>query len=125
MKANVEFKGLKELQRDIDEAMKDLPPGLQGAMQKATLVVEREAKIRAPVDTGRLRASIASEVRAIGGGVQGIVGSVVEYAPYVELGTKYMRPRPYLGAALEAKMNEILQILEGFVNRIVTKIERG
>lgn len=63
-------------------------PFLQG-MRNATLLVTRDAKRYAPVDTGRLRASITPEVRISGPmTVQGIVGSNVTYAPFVELGTK-------------------------------------
>jgi HK97 gp10 family phage protein len=51
------------------------------------MVVERDAKINAPVDTGRLRASITPEVRR-GNPIEGIVGSNVDYAPYMELGTR-------------------------------------
>jgi phage gpG-like protein len=55
------------------------------AMKRATLVVQRDAKINAPVDTGRLRASITPDIRAFGGEVVGVVGSNVIYAPFQEL----------------------------------------
>jgi len=125
-KAEIEIKPpLKELLNDIDGALKMIPSGLTGAMRKATLVVEREAKILSPVDTGRLRASIGSEVKSVGASVIGIVGSNVVYAPYQEFGTKYMTGRRYLQRALEAKQENIVKILDGFMHRIATKIERG
>lgn len=113
-----EIRGLEELQRDLEKAAQKLPPGLERVMGKATLVVERRAKKVVAVDTGRLRASIAPEVRRIGGEVRGIVGSNVEYAPYVELGTRYMKARPYLARALEEKKKAILKILGDFVTKI-------
>ena len=58
------------------------------AMRDSTLFVTRDAKINAPVDSGRLRASITPEVRTAGETVEGVVGSNVTYAPYVELGTR-------------------------------------
>ena len=68
------------------------------AMRDSTLYVTRDAKKNAPVDTGRLRASITPEVSTAGETVQGVVGSNVMYAPYVELGTRpHWPPR----AALE------------------------
>jgi HK97 gp10 family phage protein len=58
------------------------------AMRSVTLEVERQAKHNAPVDTGRLRASIIPDVVSQGNTVLGIVGSNVVYAPYMEFGTK-------------------------------------
>ena len=52
-------------------------------LTKACLLVENDAKRKCPVDTGQLRASITHEVE----GQTGIVGTNVEYGPYVEYGT--------------------------------------
>lgn len=53
------------------------------ALEKVCLIVENSAKTKAPVDSGNLRNSITHEVI----GNEGIVGTNVEYAPYVEFGT--------------------------------------
>ena len=53
------------------------------ALRKACLVVENDAKRRCPVADGQLRASIRTEIN----GNVGTVGTNVEYAPYVEIGT--------------------------------------
>lgn len=100
---DVTVKGLIETRKKIELAAAELHgQPLIDAMHAATLRVERSAKQNVPVDTGRLRASIASEIRVEGLGgtsVKGVVGSNVVYAPYVELGT---RPHfPPIGA-LEA-----------------------
>lgn len=47
------------------------------------LIVENEAKERCPVDEGLLRRSITHEVDK----QQGVVGTNISYAPYVEFGT--------------------------------------
>ena len=52
-------------------------------LTKAAFLVENEAKKKCPVDTGELRNSITSEIE----GNQAVVGSNLEYAPYVEFGT--------------------------------------
>lgn len=57
-------------------------------MQKATLGVTRDAKKNAPVDTGRLRASITPSVQIKQATVEGVVGSNVVYAPTMEYGHK-------------------------------------
>ena len=53
-------------------------------LKKSGYVVEAEAKRIAPVDTGRLRASIATKVSD----VEAVVSPRVDYAPYVEFGTR-------------------------------------
>ena len=88
-------KGLRELQDKMVQVVKDLygPPMLQ-AMRDATLLVQREARINAPADTGTLRASITPEVFARDQDLVGVVGTNVFYGPYVETGTKPHWPPP-------------------------------
>ena len=82
---------------------------LEAAMDDAVLMVEREAKGRAPVDTGTLRASLASEVRTdVEEAVKGYVGSHVEYSIHQEFGTSKMGASPFLQPAIDAKRAEIL-----------------
>ncbi len=92
----IEVKGMKELQRKHEAALREMKGGLVfDAVTKSMMLVQRSAKINAPVDTGRLRASITPTVKVVGeGNVQGIVGSNVEYAPYMELGTDPHWPPP-------------------------------
>lgn len=86
----IEITGAVETQRKLDQVITDLHgrPFLQ-AMREATLVVTADAKRLAPVDTGRLRASITPEVRqADDKTVIGVVGTVVKYAAAMELGAR-------------------------------------
>lgn len=69
---------------------------LEMLVQKAALKVEAEAKKLCPVDTGRLRASITTQ--RLGPLTYG-VGTGVEYAPYVEFGTRKMAAQPFLRPA--------------------------
>jgi len=70
----------------------------------ARQVVAR-AKVLAPVDTGRLRASIRVERRStLGLRQRWTVGSDVEYAPMVNDGTKPHIIRPKRAKALKFKM---------------------
>ena len=102
---SIEIKGLKETQREMERIVRDLrgEPYLN-AMRRATLLVQRSAKKKAPVDTGRLRASIVPEVRAQGNLVTGVVGSNVKYAAFVELGTvAHFVPGKYIGRWADRK----------------------
>jgi HK97 gp10 family phage protein len=78
-----------------------------GAKLSSTgLRVQSTAKRLCPVDTGRLRSSIqTTNPRETGTGQVSIrVGSNVNYARFVELGTRYQRARPYLRPALEQEV---------------------
>jgi len=66
------------------------------------LVVERRARGIVKVITGTLKRSITHVVTKVFDGWGATVGSNVEYAPHVELGTKNMAARPYLRPALES-----------------------
>lgn len=79
----------------------DTPTGpVAKGVVAATLRVERSAKRLCPVDTGRLRASITHALEHDTLGFVGIVGTDVEYAPYVELGTERAPAQPFLRPAL-------------------------
>lgn len=69
-------------------------------LARAAVVVERVAKQLCPVDTGRLRSSITRQLGRDSLGLYAAVGTDVEYAPFVELGTRFMRARPFLRPAL-------------------------
>lgn len=62
--------------------------------------VENRAKHYCAVDTGRLRASITSVLVTHEGHLECWVGTDVEYAIYVEFGTRFMAARSYLRRAL-------------------------
>lgn len=118
----VEVKGLEEVQKKMVQVAKDMrgTPALN-AMRQATLLVHRSAKQNAPVDTGRLRASITPSVSQSGNTVMGVVGSNVEYAPFQEFGTRHMKGRFYLKRALEQNARRIYSLLSRFVEQVVKK----
>ena len=82
---------------DNTEEFKDaFREALQRGLEKVGLTAEGYAKQLAPVDTGNLRNSITHKIA----GEEVYIGTNVEYAPYVELGTgKYVpggRPTPWV-----------------------------
>lgn len=81
----IEIEGLEGLE-DIIKDMVDTDK-MVAAMGKACALVEKEAKINAPKDTGALRRSISSKVEVDGKEVIGTVFTPLEYAPYIEYGT--------------------------------------
>lgn len=86
--ADLEVKGLKELQRKNEQMIADLIGApILTAMRDNVLDAQRGAKINSPIDRGRLRASITPSVSVEGQTVRGAVGTNVEYAAAMEFGT--------------------------------------
>lgn len=67
------------------------------ALEEIGLAAEGYAKRLCPVDTGRLRNSI-THVTSYGAKAV-YIGTNVEYARYVEYGTRKQKPQPYLRPA--------------------------
>lgn len=117
----VEITGLKETQAKMEKIVRDLHgTPLRDAMRRATLVVQRAAKLNSPVDTGRLRASITPQVTQFGLQLQGIVGTNVVYAREVEEPgpVRGVGRRPYLQPALTENQSEITRIIDEAVGRV-------
>lgn len=99
---------VKEFQKYLSRLEKDAETITQEAVKQATLIADAEAKKKAPVDTGNLRASISMEVD----GLEGTVGTNVEYAPFVEYGTSRQPAQPFMEPAKYKAERELQKILK-------------
>lgn len=81
---------------------------IETALEKVGLTAERNAKLACPVDTGRLRNSITHTHDKN----TAYVGTNVEYAPYVEMGTVNTKAQPYLKPAIADHIQEYKNIVE-------------
>lgn len=86
------------------------------ALEAIGLFVEGEAKLRVPVDTGNLRGSLDHKVDEEKKAVH--IGTNVEYASYVEKGTRYQEAQPYLTPAVEENIDKIKKITEQYLGKI-------
>lgn len=75
-----------------EQVLSALDSGIAAALEECGLTAEGYAKKKCPVDTGRLRASITHEVD----GETALIGTNVEYAYFVEVGTSRMKAQPFL-----------------------------
>ena len=87
----------------LDKYQEDVLEGLQKDIEKAALTLEKNAKQNCPVDTGKLRASITTEV----GNLEAEVGTNVEYALYVEFGTSKQSAQPFMRPALDKAITQL------------------
>ncbi|MBG6085816.1 HK97-gp10 family putative phage morphogenesis protein [Zhihengliuella flava] len=95
---------LARLTADLRGAQARVGPRAQLVVRKTAKDIQRSARTKAPVDTGRLKGSITtSDLRTVGqaGTLAAEVGPTVEYGIYVELGTSRMAAQPYLGPAAD------------------------
>ena len=134
---NVEFEGAEKLMARLDKMSNEAE--LKKSLETAALLVERSAKQKAPKDTGALRRSITSKVE----GLEGIIYTPLEYAPYIEYGTGLfaegngrkdvpwnyqddkgnwhstsgLKPHPFMRPSLDENREKIVDILkEGVMN---------
>lgn len=95
--ANKIFFSASIVDDNIDDIKAATKEQLEAAFEEISLYAQGFAVLLCPVDTGNLRSSItpaSDDTRAV-------IGTNVEYAPYVELGTSKMKEQPYLRPAIE------------------------
>ena len=93
---------------------------VRASVVEACDMIEGLAKGYAPVDTGRLRDSIATTIDDTGKTVVGTVGTDVDYAVYQEFGTIYQRGTPFMRPALDEARPAIKEL---FRDTIATSIK--
>lgn len=139
MRLNADFKGniAEELRKYRDAKVSEL----KDVINESALMIESGAKQLAPVDTGRLRASIQTFVNE--DGLSYDIGTKVNYAVYIEFGTgKYASngegrktpwswkdrkgnwhrtegnpPQPFLHPAFEAEMPKFRRRLKDVLGK--------
>lgn len=93
MPLDVEVRNLLAVTRKLEQVTGDLRgEEFLNGMREATMIVTNDAKLLAPVDSGRLRNSITPEIRSEGRVTMGVVGSNVKYAAAQETGTRPFMP---------------------------------
>jgi HK97 gp10 family phage protein len=83
-------------QNRLPTIARELRPRVAAAVRTAAMNIQANAQTTVPVDTGRLKNSIAA--RQISE-MEWVVGTSVDYALYVEMGTRRTPARPYLRPA--------------------------
>lgn len=78
-------------------------PGTGRVYRRRSVLHQASAPGQPPaVDTGYLRASVDHKVGTDAEGLYADIGTEVDYGLYLEQGTRYMQPRPWLKPALDA-----------------------
>lgn len=103
----------------INKPFRDVEAKIVRAREQAliasAIIVEKDAKLNCPVDTGRLRASITYVINNSRG--VATVGTNVEYAKPVEYGTKHWSGKPFLRPALDKNIDKIKRIFANLIGK--------
>lgn len=93
---------------NINLVKEELDNAIARALEAIGMQAENYAKMECPVDTGRLRNSITHEQENED---TEVIGTNVEYAPYVEMGTSKSRAQPFLEPAVVEHVDEYKEIV--------------
>ena len=102
--------GVTVKQDNTKQVVDGIGSAIEVALEKIGLLAEGYAQKKCPVDTGNLRGSITHEVDAGDNAVY--IGTNVEYAPYVELGTSRQKAQPFLRPAASEHGAQYRQVLK-------------
>ena len=109
------------------EVVAKMREATEAGLTACALKVQGQAKVLTPVDTGRLRQSISYKTNTESDGeldtnvIEGeaIIGTNVEYAPYVEMGTSRQKPQSYLRAGLDYVKKDLPVIFKQYYDKIM------
>lgn len=79
---------------NLDVLQEEVKKRVKAAVAATAFNIEAVAKVYCPVDTGRLRNSISTRFTESGLGAE--ISPHTDYAVFVEFGTRFMRPQPYM-----------------------------
>lgn len=109
----IKVEGIDKVIENIDKYNDEIQNKIKQVLADGGMKIQTEAQNRAPVRTGTLRASI--EYKPNGLQVEVVAG--VDYASFVEFGTRFMEPQPFLTPAFELVApqieRDIKEVLQG------------
>jgi HK97 gp10 family phage protein len=118
---DIDFRKIDGLQKALKKMPHLITEELGKAVLELVLLVEEVAKRHCPVDTGNLRSSITPVIESW---AAGYVGTNVEYAPYVEYGTRRTPAQPFLEPAFLEGKKQAKRIFEDALKRAVARFEK-
>ena len=102
-----DIKGVEELQKAMHNFDSAMQKHVHRQLASWAADVKALAKQLVPVRTGHLRSSIYAKIHDW----VAEIGAEATYALFVELGTRYMRARPYLYPAIQQHLPRLEQII--------------
>ena len=104
------FEIKSELKWNGSIAMKDFDIANNLALEESAILVEGKAAEKVQVDSGDLKRSITRS--KIIDKIKIFVGTILEYAPFVEFGTRFSKAFPFLSPAYLTSISAIKAIFK-------------
>lgn len=105
---------IRESQRDYPGIIKRVEDRF---LEEAGIIVEETAVRLVPVNTGNLRGSINRRREDDAE----IIGTNVEYAEYVEYGTRFSKEQPYMRPAIDQNRRKLMRRLAELMKAEIAK----
>lgn len=109
--AGVKIIGIEKIQKKLRQNVQ--MADVRKVVRHNGAEMQAKAQQNAPVDTGTLKRSIGLEITD--GGMTAEVEPTADYAPYVELGTRFMEAQPYLGPAFNEQKEKFKKDMKKLV----------
>jgi len=119
IKVSYDVQGVREFQAAIRIFESTMQRYVHAKLVSWAEDVKTEAMRRTPVKTGHLRSSIYSLVKdwVVN------IGAEATYALFVEVGTRYLRARPYLWPSIQQYLPQLEQVISEAID--AAKAEAG
>ena len=109
--AKIKVVGIEKLQKKLKKNVQ--LDDVKRVVRHNGAEMQEKAQRNAPVDTGTLKRSIGLKITD--GGMSAEVEPTAEYAPYVELGTRFMEAQPYLKPAFDEQKEKFKKDMKKLV----------
>lgn len=117
MRMSAKWDGYKEWQQSERMWQEKVVSMTLAEVERTALAIERDAKLLVPVDTGKLRNSIDSNINKSKTSIDTDTGTDVAYGPAVEFGTSKQGAQSYLLPSFDKNVgtlsNTLNEILRG------------
>jgi len=139
-----QLKGDKALKQALKQHRVKLTQKMQLALRAGAMEIQNSAKKKVPVKTGNLKRSINTEIEENGDEINAIIGTDVEYAPYIEYGTRPHKinapveiknvgwryigkhpgtePKPFLRPAFDENEKKANEIIDKTLDKLLRKL---
>lgn len=108
---DIKIVGMEKLQKKLKQNVR--MDDVKRVVRHNGAEMQAKAQRNAPVDTGYLKRSIGLEITD--GGMAAEVEPTADYAPYVELGTRFMEAQPYLKPAFDEQKEKFKKDMKKLV----------
>lgn len=124
MRAEIEVKNLKELQRQLSKLGPEFASQLRATNKTAAEPVATQAKLEVPVRTGRLKRSIGVKASRRSAAVKAGSATRVPYAGAIHWGWKKrgIKPQPFLKSAIRKTLPTVRKTYERALNSLTRKL---